>query len=113
MNGVPNLSVLDGSWLEGYRPAQGDRPANGWAFGEVEFGDPNVQDEADSQSLYRIFEEEVVPLHFARDAAGVPHRWVQVMKRRCARVPQPLAHGACSKTTSQTCICRRCAPPDL
>jgi len=80
MNGVPNLSVLDGWWLEGYRPAQGDRPPNGWAFGDSQYDDWNVQDEVDSQALYRILEEQLVPLFFDRDAEEVPQGWVRVMK---------------------------------
>ena len=80
MNGVPNLSVLDGWWPEAYRPAQGDSPCNGWAFGEVEYGDTEVQDEMDSQALYRLLEDQVVPLYYDRDPAGVPRGWVRVMK---------------------------------
>jgi starch phosphorylase len=80
MNGVPNLSVLDGWWLEGYRPARDARSTNGWAFGEVQYGDTNIQDEVDSQAIYRILEEELVPLFFERDAEEVPRGWVRVMK---------------------------------
>jgi starch phosphorylase len=81
MNGVPNLSVLDGWWLEGYRPAQDGLPANGWSFGETVHEDPNVQDELDSQALYRVLEEQVVPLYYERDARGVPRGWVAVMQQ--------------------------------
>lgn len=80
MNGVPNLSVLDGWWPEAYQPAGKDRPANGWAFGNVHYDDWDTQDEVDSQALYRILEEQVVPLYYDRDAAGIPHGWIQVMK---------------------------------
>ena len=80
MNGVPNLSVLDGWWPEAYRPAQAGRPANGWAFGQTQYDDWNTQDEVDSQALYRILEEQVVPAYYERDAAGIPHAWVQIMK---------------------------------
>jgi starch phosphorylase len=80
MNGVPNLSVLDGWWSEAYHPAQDGRPANGWAFGGVQYDDWDTQDEVDSQALYRILEEQVVPLYYDRDSAGVPHGWVGVMK---------------------------------
>jgi starch phosphorylase len=80
MNGVPNLSVLDGWWPEAYHPEEGERPANGWAFGDVQHDDWDTQDEVDSQALYRILEEQVVPLFYDRDAAGIPHGWVQVMK---------------------------------
>ncbi len=80
MNGVPNLSVLDGWWPESYHPAQDGRPANGWAFGDVQYGDWEAQDEADSQALYRLLEDQIVPLYYDRDASGIPHGWVEVMK---------------------------------
>jgi glycogen phosphorylase len=80
MNGVPNLSVLDGWWPESYHPAQDGRPANGWAFGDVQYADWEAQDEADSQALYRLLEDQVVPLFYDRDARGVPQGWVEVMK---------------------------------
>jgi starch phosphorylase len=80
MNGVPNLSVLDGWWPEAYHPASAERPANGWALGEAHYDNWDTQDEVDSQALYRILEEQVVPLYYDRDAAGTPRRWVQVMK---------------------------------
>ncbi len=80
MNGVPNLSVLDGWWPEAYHPADGGRAANGWAFGQVQYDDWDTQDEVDSQTLYRLLEEEVVPLYYDRDAAGIPRGWVRVMK---------------------------------
>ena len=79
MNGVPNLSVLDGWWLEGYRPPS-SRPPNGWAFGEDQHQDWEVQDENDSQALYRLLEDEVVPLYYDRGVSGIPVRWIQVMK---------------------------------
>jgi starch phosphorylase len=80
MNGVPNISVLDGWWPEAYHPSDGTTPANGWALGEVEYTDPDVQDEMDSQALYRILEEQVVPLYYERDVADLPRGWVRVMK---------------------------------
>ena len=69
INGVPNLSVLDGWWLEGYREG------NGWGFGEQTYGD-----EADAATLYDIIEHQVAPLYYDRDADGVPHGWVAMMK---------------------------------
>jgi starch phosphorylase len=69
INGVPNLSVLDGWWLEGFK---GD---NGWAFGETTRGD-----EADAAILYDLIEHQVAPLYYDRDADGVPRGWVAMMK---------------------------------
>jgi glycogen phosphorylase len=76
LNGVPHLSVLDGWWYEGYQGT------NGWAI------DPKVpegisdeeHDEADAAELYRVLEQEVVPLYFERDSDGIPRGWVKVMK---------------------------------
>ena len=82
LNGQPNCSILDGWWVEGYNGK------NGWAIGEErEYHDQEVQAEADSISLYRLLEEEIVPTFFERDASGVPHRWLGYMKeaiRTCA-----------------------------
>jgi starch phosphorylase len=80
MNGVPNLSILDGWWPEAYHPADEGWAANGWAFGEVQYDDWETQDEVDSQTLYRLLEEQVVPLYYDRDPGGVPRGWVQMMK---------------------------------
>ena len=75
LNGQPNCSILDGWWAEGYNGK------NGWAIGEErEYHDQNVQAEADSLSLYRILEEEVIPAFYERDQFGVPTRWTRFMK---------------------------------
>jgi starch phosphorylase len=75
INGVPNLSVLDGWWAEGYNGF------NGWAIGTHEqLNDPHAQDEADAESLYRLIEEEVVPLYYRRDSDNVPRGWIQIVK---------------------------------
>jgi len=74
-NGIPNLSVLDGWWVEGYNGA------NGWAVDGGETHDnPASQDAADAEALYRLLENEVVPLFYKRDAGDVPRGWVRVMK---------------------------------
>jgi starch phosphorylase len=75
-NGVPNMSVLDGWWDEGYT---GD---NGWAVGTRE-ADPDeaAQDWADAQDIYRLLEEELVPAWYDRDDHGIPVRWVETMRR--------------------------------
>jgi starch phosphorylase len=75
LNGVLNLSILDGWWAEGYNGA------NGWAIdsGQV-LEDQWAQDAADADALYRLLETEVVPLFYERDADGVPRGWIHVMK---------------------------------
>ncbi len=78
-NGVPNVSVLDGWWDEGY---EGD---NGWAIGGRETNpDEAAQDWQDAQDLYRILEEQIVPSYYERDASGLPLRWLAVMRRAMA-----------------------------
>lgn len=75
LNGVPNFSVLDGWWVEGYNGA------NGWTIGdETEFEDQNQQDEYDSNSLYQTLEDEIVPLYYNRDRDNVPRGWVEIMR---------------------------------
>ncbi|MCP5096648.1 MAG: glycosyltransferase family 1 protein [Chloroflexi bacterium] len=75
INGIPNFSVLDGWWVEGYNGA------NGWTVGdETEFNDPNEQDEYDAHMLYRTLEEELVPLFYKRDRGNVPRGWVEIMR---------------------------------
>ncbi len=78
-NGVPNVSVLDGWWDEGY---QGD---NGWAIGGREtLADEAAQDWHDALDLYRLLEDEIVPRYYERDATGLPGRWLDVMRRAMA-----------------------------
>ena len=65
LNGVPQLSTLDGWWSEGYDGS------NGWAI---------QPDADDAEELYRLLEHEVVPLFYDLDAHGVPRGWVEKMK---------------------------------
>ena len=74
-NGIPNLSILDGWWDEGFDGA------NGWAIGAREQNaDDAVQDDADALSLYETLEREVVPTYYDRDNSGVSSRWIVKMK---------------------------------
>jgi len=84
MNGGLNLSVLDGWWLEGYDGT------NGFAIGSsVEGAEAADVDASDAESLYRILEQEVVPLYYERDHEGLPRRWLTMMKRSIVTlVPQ-------------------------
>jgi starch phosphorylase len=76
MNGVINLSILDGWWDEGYLED------NGWAIGSRDRNpDDGAQDWADAQSLYRLLEEEIVPLWYGRDEQGLPAGWLARMRR--------------------------------
>ncbi len=84
LNGSPNCSILDGWWPEAYNGA------NGWAIGEARtYQDQETQDEADSQSLYALLEDEIVPLFYKLDANGLPTNWITIMKeaiKTCAPV---------------------------
>jgi starch phosphorylase len=71
LNGVLNCSVLDGWWREGFNGT------NGWAIGdEQEYPDEAAQDQADVESLYKILEEEIVPLFYDRSADNLPSEWL-------------------------------------
>ncbi len=75
INGVLHLSVRDGWWYEGYNGK------NGWAIGDdVEAYDPREEDRSDAAALYRLLEEEIVPLYYRRDRVGVPHGWLHMVK---------------------------------
>jgi starch phosphorylase len=84
MNAGLNLSVLDGWWLEGYDGT------NGFAIGSsIEGAEAADVDASDAESLYRILEQEVVPLYYERDQEGLPRRWLSMMKRSIVTlVPQ-------------------------
>ena len=75
-NGGLNLSILDGWWLEAYDGT------NGFAIGSnIEAGETGDVDSADAESLYRVLEDDVVPLYYQREADGLPHEWIGMMKR--------------------------------
>jgi len=80
-NGGINCSVLDGWWCEGYQVGMDGKGINGWAIGEdAHTSNQELQDRIDSESLYRLLEEEIAPLYYDRDDNGIPHRWIQMMK---------------------------------
>ena len=72
LNGVPNLSILDGWWAEGFSGK------NGWAFGED--GPSEGRDKADAEAIYEILESQVLPTFYHLSEDGVPHDWVKIMK---------------------------------
>ena len=80
-NGGLNCSVLDGWWCEGYQADANGKGLNGWAIGQdAHTTDQKIQDEIDSESLYRLLEEEITPLYYDRDESGIPHGWIKMMK---------------------------------
>ncbi len=74
LNGIPNLSILDGWWVEGYNGA------NGWAIEDRPYINTDEQDYQDAQLIYRLLEEEIVPLYYNQDRDGIPRGWVEVMR---------------------------------
>jgi starch phosphorylase len=74
LNGIPNLSILDGWWVEGYNGA------NGWAVEDRQFDNSDQQDAHDADMVYRLLEEEIAPLYYNRDRDGIPRGWVEVMR---------------------------------
>ena len=76
LNGGLNLSILDGWWAEAYDGL------NGFAIGTGRtHANMNVHDSRDSEDLYRVLREEVIPLYYQRDRDGLPHGWIKRMKR--------------------------------
>ena len=83
LNGVPHLSIGDGWWAEGYNGS------NGWVIdGGTVMDEPDAQDAADADALYRLLEEQVVPTYYQRDQLGIPHAWLRLVKE-CIRTVTP------------------------
>ena len=75
INGGLNFSILDGWWLEGYDGT------NGFAIGDGNSDQNADVDAADAESLYQLLEQQVIRQFYERDADGIPHRWIAMMKR--------------------------------
>ena len=81
MNGVVNFSVLDGWWLEGYRPGAG------WALTEKRtFQNQEHQDQLDAATIYGLLENEILPLYYARNVKGYSEGWVKTIKNSIAQI---------------------------
>ena len=81
INGVPNLSILDGWWDEAYEPGLG------WALGDREIYEPG-QDEFHATGIYSVLENEILPMYFDRDEQGIPAEWMERVKS-CIRKISP------------------------
>jgi alpha-glucan phosphorylase-like protein len=81
MNGVVNFSVLDGWWAEGYRKNAGFAIEEARTYANQQF-----QDELDSEVIYNVFEDEIIPLYYERTMDGVPVRWVQYIKNTVSEI---------------------------
>ena len=81
MNGTLHFSVLDGWWVEGYKQDAG------WALPlENSFDIPELQDELDSEEIYGILENEIVPAYYYRNDKNIPVLWVDFIKNTFAEV---------------------------
>lgn len=75
VNGAINISVLDGWWDEAYDGT------NGWAIGRgEEYEDPGYHDQVESNAIYQMLENEVVPMFYTRGRDGLPREWIRRMK---------------------------------
>ena len=75
VNGVLNFSILDGWWAEGYNQE------NGWAIGtNKNYDNYDIQDNDDSQSIYQILENKIIPAYYNTDERGISHEWMKLMK---------------------------------
>ena len=82
MNGVINLSILDGWWDEGY---DGE---NGWAIKPASPDlDPHRRDREEARTLYEILQDRVIPLYYDRTEGGYSPGWMKIAKRSMASLP--------------------------
>ena len=81
MNGVVNLSVLDGWWVEGYREGAG------WALPqERTYQNQGYQDQLDAATIYTLLENEIIPLYYNKGKKGYSEKWVEVIKNSIATI---------------------------
>ena len=81
MNGVVNLSVLDGWWVEGYRKGAG------WALKqERTYENQAYQDQLDAATIYSMLENQIVPLYYSKNESGFSEDWITVIKNSIATI---------------------------
>ena len=81
MNGVVNLSVLDGWWVEGYREGAG------WALKqERTYQNQGYHDQLDAATIYSLLENEILPLYYNRNAQGFSEGWIKTIKNSIATI---------------------------
>jgi glycogen phosphorylase len=81
INGVLNISILDGWWYEAYNPDIG------WAIGNGEdYNNESEQSKVESNALYDILEKEVIPLFYDTGNNGIPRKWITRMKAAMASI---------------------------
>ncbi len=81
MNGVINLSVLDGWWVEGYRNGAG------WALPEKQtYQNQEYQDSLDASTIYYLLENEIIPMYYNKNKMGYSEQWIKVIKNSIATI---------------------------
>lgn len=81
MNGVVNLSVLDGWWVEGYRKGAG------WALPqERTYQNQGYQDRLDAAMIYSLLENDIAPLYYNRNKKGYSEGWIKTIKNSIATI---------------------------
>ncbi|MBO6067929.1 MAG: alpha-glucan family phosphorylase [Bacteroidales bacterium] len=89
MNGVMHFSVLDGWWVEGYKPGAG------WALPmERTYTNQDFQDELDSATIYNILDTEIARSFYDKDSNGMSYNWIATIKNTISEV-------ACNFTTNR------------
>ncbi len=81
MNGVVNLSVLDGWWSEGYREGAGGALTDKRTYQNQEY-----QDKLDASTIYSLLEQEIIPMYYARNRKGYSDLWVKTVKNSIAQI---------------------------
>lgn len=81
LNGVVNLSVLDGWWVEGYREGAG------WVLDEKRtYQNQEYQDKLDAATIYGLLENEIIPMYYKKNKKGYSEKWIQVIKNSIATI---------------------------
>jgi glycogen phosphorylase len=86
INGLPNFSILDGWWMEGYVPQTATRPTNGWGLEGATEGPQADQDQYDANRMYDMLEREIIPLYYDKATNGISHEWLKVVKESIATI---------------------------
>ena len=81
MNGVVNLSVLDGWWVEGYRDGAG------WALPQKRtYDNQTYQDQLDASTIYSMLENEIIPMFYQHEEQDYSKEWVKTIKNSIATI---------------------------
>jgi len=108
LNGVLHLSVSDGWWQEGYNGN------NGWVLGgDLGTFNPETEDKVDAEALYRLLEEEIVPLYYTRDRSGVPLRWIRLVKDAIRSIVPSFCSRRMLKEYTERMYRSAAQPPEL